>query len=162
MDKLEIALNALKNIADPIGYLRKEAQKDGCQLDGRGAVEFANNGISISKIAEDALRIIDQTNDDGWKKYREELPPPGVEVLAYHPDWIDEDFNPTGTRIGFQIEDEDFTSAYWWNYQDCYMTISHGHCDGNPSYSNETKSSIEPELWISLKSLTNLLILNKE
>lgn len=36
-----------------------------------------------------------------WKKYKEEKPPEGEEVLAYHPSWIDEDFNPRGIRIGF-------------------------------------------------------------
>ncbi len=36
-----------------------------------------------------------------WKKFKEEKPPEGEEVLAYHPSWIDEDFNPRGIRIGF-------------------------------------------------------------
>lgn len=31
-----------------------------------------------------------------WKKFKEEKPPEGEEVLAYHPSWIDEDFNPRG------------------------------------------------------------------
>ena len=91
-----------------------------------------------------------------WKNYKDEKPPMGEEVLAYHSEWIDEDFNPTGTRIGFQMED-DFVSAYYWAHQDCYMTISHSECDDNLSYSEKTKSSINPEKWISLKSLTNLL-----
>lgn len=26
-----------------------------------------------------------------WKKYKEEKPPEGEEVLAYHPSWIDEE-----------------------------------------------------------------------
>ena len=29
-------------------------------------------------------------------KFKEEKPPEGEEVLAYHPSWIDEDFNPRG------------------------------------------------------------------
>lgn len=29
-----------------------------------------------------------------WKKFKEEKPSEGEEVLAYHPSWIDEDFNP--------------------------------------------------------------------
>lgn len=36
-----------------------------------------------------------------WKKFKEEKPSEGEEVLAYHPSWIDEDFNPRGIRIGF-------------------------------------------------------------
>lgn len=39
-----------------------------------------------------------------WKKFKEEKPPEGEEVLAYHPSWIDEDFNPRGIRIGFGME----------------------------------------------------------
>ncbi len=31
-----------------------------------------------------------------WKKFKEEKPSEGEEVLAYHPSWIDEDFNPRG------------------------------------------------------------------
>lgn len=38
-----------------------------------------------------------------WKKFKEEKPPEGEEVLAYHPSWIDEDFNPRGIRIGLTI-----------------------------------------------------------
>lgn len=91
-----------------------------------------------------------------WTKYKEEKPPVGQEVLAYHPDWIDEDFNPKGIRVGFW-NGEDFTSAHWWDYQDCYMTISHFECDNNPVFSEEIRNSIDPELWISLEHITDYL-----
>lgn len=91
-----------------------------------------------------------------WRRYSEQKPPMGEEVIAYHPDWIDEDNNPKGTRIGWQ-GDEDFTSAHWWANQDCYMTISHFECDDNPAFSEKTKKSIEPELWIPLAYLTDYL-----
>lgn len=48
-----------------------------------------------------------------WKKYKEEKPSEGEEVLAYHPSWIDEDFNPRGIRIGFWNGGDDFKSAHW-------------------------------------------------
>lgn len=80
----------------------------------------------------------------------------GQQVIAYHREWIDEDDNPKGVRIGWQCDD-DFTSAYWWSYQDCYMTISHSECDDNPAFSEKTKNSIEPELWIPLSYLTDYL-----
>ena len=35
--------------------------------------------------------------------YQEQKPPIGVEVIAYHHKWVDEDFNPNGTRIGFYL-----------------------------------------------------------
>lgn len=93
-----------------------------------------------------------------WIKYKEQKPPMGEEVLAYNPNWIDEDFNPKGIRIGFQDvsdgDDGDFVSAHYWR---CYMTISHSECDDNPSFSQKTKNSIEPELWIPLYHLTDYL-----
>lgn len=80
-----------------------------------------------------------------------------LEVLAYHPGWIDEDFNPRGIRIGFWNGGDDFKSAHWWDYQDCYITISHCDCDDNSLFSDRIKNSIEPELWISLDVITNYL-----
>lgn len=92
-----------------------------------------------------------------WKKFKEEKPSEGEEVLAYHPSWIDEDFNPRGIRIGFWNGGADFKSAHWWDYQDCYITISHCDCDDNSLFSDRIKNSIEPELWISLDVITNYL-----
>lgn len=71
-----------------------------------------------------------------WKKFKEEKPSEGEEVLAYHPSWIDEDFNPRGIRIGFWNGGDDFKSAHWWDYQDCYITISHCDCDDNSLFSD--------------------------
>lgn len=92
-----------------------------------------------------------------WKKFKEEKPSEREEVLAYHPSWIDEDFNPRGIRIGFWNGGDDFRSAHWWDYQDCYVTISHCDCDDNSLFSDRIKNSIEPELWISLDVITNYL-----
>lgn len=89
--------------------------------------------------------------------FKEEKPSEGEEVLAYHPSWIDEDFNPRGIRIGFWNGGDDFKSAHWWDYQDCYITISHCDCDDNSLFSDRIKNSIEPELWISLDVITNYL-----
>ena len=115
----------------------------------------------------DFQEAIDSFNDEkhqkeGWKfKYRNEkacaFQKEGEEVLAYHPSWIDEDFNPRGIRIGFWNGGDDFKSAHWWDYQDCYITISHCDCDDNSLFSDRIKNSIEPELWISLDVVTNYL-----
>lgn len=43
------------------------------------------------------------------------------EVLGYHPEWINPDFNPKGIRIGFIGGEGTFLSAYWWDYQDTYV-----------------------------------------
>lgn len=56
----KLAVQALQNISEPIGYLRREAQKLGESIDGRGAVEFANNGMNISAMATDALKEINR------------------------------------------------------------------------------------------------------
>lgn len=96
-----------------------------------------------------------------WIKYKERKPPMGKMVLAHHKDWIMEDENPKGIRIGFQDlsndDNGDFISAHYWDYQDCFMTISHGNCDNNMSFSENIKNSIEPELWVSLDYLTDNL-----
>lgn len=44
------------------------------------------------------------------------------QVLGFNPEWIDEDFNPSGIRVGFLSEDG-FTSATWNNEQDCFDTV---------------------------------------
>ena len=36
-----------------------------------------------------------------WINYKEQKPPYGVEVLAYHHEWVNEYFNPKGIRVGF-------------------------------------------------------------
>lgn len=56
------------------------------------------------------------------------------------------DYNPKGIRIGFRLDDG-FTSAKWWNYQDCYMTVSKFECENNEIFSEETKNSTEPTHW---------------
>ena len=45
------------------------------------------------------------------------------EVIGFHFDWIDEDFNPNGTRVGFVNGEGGFTCAKWCNSQDTYVTI---------------------------------------
>lgn len=54
-----------------------------------------------------------------WNKVLEVEMPFGEEVIAFNEKWIDEDFNPNGTRVGF-LQDDGFISATWNNEQDCY------------------------------------------
>ena len=49
--------------------------------------------------------------------------PYGQEVIGYNKEWVEEDFNASGTRIGF-LSDIGFISAKWVNDQDCYTTCS--------------------------------------
>lgn len=106
-----------------------------------GMISFANFILSKWQEAE------------RWRNVEEELPPIGEEVLFFHEDWIDEDFNPKGVRIGFRL-DEDYVTAHYWSHQDCYMTISHSECDNNDAFSDKTKKSINPHKWKPIYNIT--------
>lgn len=50
-------------------------------------------------------------------------PPIGVEVIGFHPDWIDLDYNPNGWRICFRNGDGSiWISSVWDNVLDYYHT----------------------------------------
>lgn len=61
-----------------------------------------------------------------WIEYDQLKPELGIEVIAQSDNWIIEDYNPKGIRIGFQNgstdDDGHFISAYFCNYQDFYNT----------------------------------------
>ncbi|TFD96698.1 hypothetical protein E2605_07715 [Dysgonomonas capnocytophagoides] len=54
-DVLREALQVISDISDPIAYLKIKMPKEGYKFDLHGAVEFSNNGMSISQMAKDAL-----------------------------------------------------------------------------------------------------------
>ena len=98
---------------------------------------------------ENGVKWADSHPKSPWINYKEEKPPFGVEVIAYHHKWVDEDFNPNGTRIGFLLDDG-FTSAFWWDYQDCYKTISKQHCESNKDFYANHIDNTEPEFWFPI------------
>lgn len=79
------------------------------------------------KEDDEILSIIDslQQEESGvWIKIDAEHPLPyGQEVIGYNKEWVHEDFNPSGTRVGF-LNDIGFISAKWVNDHDCYTTCS--------------------------------------
>lgn len=84
----------------------------------------------VAEIIEEKMREqrsidIMQTRQFGvWIKIDAEHPLPySQEVIGYNKEWVHEDFNPSGTRVGF-LNDIGFTSAKWVNNQDCYTTCS--------------------------------------
>ena len=99
-----------------------------------------------------------------WIDYKEQKPPYGEEVLAYHHKWVDEDFNPKGIRVGFlqdchtgseENDRYDFVSAFWWDYQDTYMTISKSECkrdENSKAFYQDHLDCIEPEYWMEIPS----------
>ena len=80
------------------------------------------------------LSIIDslQQEEPGvWVKIDADHPLPyGQEVIGYNKEWVHEDFNPSGTRVGF-LNDIGFISAKWVDDQDCYATCSEEDDDYN-------------------------------
>lgn len=84
----------------------------------------------------------------GWKRYREgQKPDIGIEVLAYHEDWVNPDFAPDGVRAGFINGDGNFVSAYWWDHQDDYIAISKDRCEDKPDFFKNHISNTEPQYW---------------
>lgn len=64
----------------------------------------------------------------GWRDYDKQPPEPGVEVWAYHDEWID-DCTPNGIRIGTHLQKRIqlytlnyFVSAAWNNETKQYYT----------------------------------------
>ena len=106
----------------------------------------------VEKAFIEGAKWADTHPKSPWINYKEEKPPFGVEVIAYHHKWVDEDFNSNGTRIGF-LSDEGFTSAFWWDYQDCYKTISKQHCESNKDFYANHIDNIEPEFWCPFPEL---------
>lgn len=88
--------------------------------------------------------------ENAWNLLKDLKPLHGMEVICFNPNWIDEDFNLKGIRIGFLNGDDEFTTAYWWDYQDTYETISNSECNGNPSFSRHIQENTEPTHWMDL------------
>lgn len=105
---------------------------------------------------QEGLSIADANPKSPWIKYKDENPPFGVEVIAYHHKWVDEDFNPNGTRVGF-LGDDGFISAFWWDYQDCYETISKSHCESNKDFYRSHIDNTEPEFWLPIPKFSKSL-----
>ena len=102
---------------------RIEARNDARNAD-EGYYPESDFGIR-DKEDNEILSIIDSLQQEEvgvWIKIdADHLLPYYQEVIGYNKEWIHEDFNPSGTRIGF-LNDNGFTSAKWVNDQDCYAT----------------------------------------
>lgn len=78
-----ILREAIENIANPIEYLRKEAEKEGGKLDGMYAVYMAKDGNWLQEMARKALVKVQEietkrkeTADKeakGWEDQREAM-----------------------------------------------------------------------------------------
>lgn len=102
----------------------------------------------IQKKAEEyGAKWADANPSIEWINFEEEKPITGEEVLAFNKKWIDEDFNPRGIRVGF-LRFDGFISAFWYDEQDCYETISKQHCESNKDFYANHIDNIEPEFWL--------------
>ena len=54
-EKLDLAVQALMDVADPVGMLRRQCP-EGCTLNGSMVVQIQNDPYFFRKIAEDALK----------------------------------------------------------------------------------------------------------
>ena len=104
---------------------RMEKREDACTV-----TDWYNPESDLwirDKEDDEILSIIDslqQEESGAWIKIDADHPLPyGQEVIGYNKEWVHEDFNPSGTRIGF-LNDIGFISAKWINDQDCYATCS--------------------------------------
>ena len=86
--------------------------------------QFWAGQISAFKGVRTIISSLQQEEPGVWIKIDADHPLPyGQEVIGYNKEWVHEDFNPSGTRIGF-LSDIGFHSAKWVNDQDCYSTCS--------------------------------------
>ena len=84
--------------------------------------QFWAGQISAFKGVENIIDSLQKEESGVWIKIDADHPlPDGQEVIGYNKEWVTEDVNPSGTRIGF-LTDEGFFSAKWVNDQDCYTT----------------------------------------
>ena len=93
--------------------------------------QFWAGQISAFKGVRTIISSLQQEEPGVWIKIDADHPLPyGQEVIGYNKEWVHEDFNPSGTRIGF-LSDIGFHSAKWVNDQDCYDTCSEEGDDYN-------------------------------
>ena len=94
--------------------------------------KMINKQVEIVKEKNEEIFRLKAENErlrgevDVWHNYSTDKPPVGIEVIGQSDEWINEDYNPNGVRIGFQNIDEEngpFITAKWNDYQDFYDTI---------------------------------------
>lgn len=84
--------------------------------------DYYKGKIDACEDMQEVIASLKQEEPGVWVKIdADHQLPYGQEVIGYNKAWINEDFNPSGTRIGF-LSDVGFHSAKWNNDQDCYDT----------------------------------------
>ena len=115
----EIEKRAIKRANGIYSPTQRDLRYINCKIDYSAG---ANSMLSIIEAKDAEIEHLKQA--DKWIKVEDRLPNIGVEVNAFHPSWIDDDYNPLGVRTGFLNGDDKFYSAKWNNYHDCYQEES--------------------------------------
>lgn len=67
--------------------------------------------------------VEEQDKQNPWVLIKKDtIIPDRVELLLYNEKWIDKDFNPNGTRVGFKCDLTNWTSAQYVDMHDTYFT----------------------------------------
>lgn len=86
-----------------------------------GAMTALGNLRSFIEIPSKDSQEGERVPENGWIEMQSRpLTQEDGEVVAFHPSWIDEDFNKKGIRCGFIGGELTFISAKWNDYQDTY------------------------------------------
>lgn len=96
-----------------------------------------------------------------WQKVSEKMPEMGVEVIGYNQGWVDEDFNPNGTRVCF-YDDTGWYSAKWNNDQDSYDTTGCARCkcsEGSYEVCSSCEPKTKPTHWIPMPKMEEVEII---
>lgn len=113
-----------------------------------------NEKVFVEKVKSAVKQFLDEENE--WHSVADgDLPPIGEEVIGYSKDWVDEDFNPRGTRACF-LTDNGWISAMWWDYQDTYITISDIDIESNKSFFEHHIGKVNPTLWAHYPNLPKI------
>lgn len=88
-----------------------------------------------------------------WKITEFESPSEGTEVIGFSPGWIDEDFNPNGTRVCF-LGGDGWISAYWCNYHDEYHTRD--SVEDNEQFADSKAENQIPTHWMPIPETLNI------
>jgi len=85
--------------------------------------DLSADTLEFNKHITKGLELLDKHQ---WISVEDELPIPekNIEVIGYNSEWINEDFNPNGTRICCFIDNEEWTTAKWNDIHDCYISTS--------------------------------------
>ena len=131
---------------EAIAYIRRNVLDNRlCEKSGYDRIKEKEHLVKGEYLSVcDATQACRVALDNQWIKLSERPLEEGVEVIGYNKWWIDPDFNPNGTRIGFLNGDGHFTSAKWNNSDDVYDTMWE---EGDDYFASQTQEDGSVKRW---------------